>query len=290
MTVGVAWIKQTERGQELWLASDSRLGGDGNVWDDCPKLFISPRRDLAAAFSGDTAQAYPLLLQIANAIHAYQPATDGSLELTELIGHLERLANGMLGRIAPDPGVHGAGSPDPFVTRGDAIILGGYSRHLNGLVLRALQFDVRLNRWKFVKARSRKKVGANKIFRVFGDRVAAARYAHLLLRKLDDVGKLGNSRQFALEPMEALWDFLSLPLSDDRPLPIATRPATVSGPPQALVVRSGGSATGVAVDWAYADGLGKSILGRRLLHGERLTVPLLHQENTRLVLEAPGQW
>lgn len=88
-------------GRSFWFASDSRLTGDGNVWDDCPKLFLSPRRDLAAAFSGDTAQAYPLLLQIANSISAYWAAADGTLELTSLIEHLEQVVNHMLGRIEP---------------------------------------------------------------------------------------------------------------------------------------------------------------------------------------------
>ena len=66
-------------------ASDSRLSGDDKVWDDGPKLFTTPRRDLALAFSGDTAQAYPLALQIASAIGAYTSSADGTLELTHLV-------------------------------------------------------------------------------------------------------------------------------------------------------------------------------------------------------------
>jgi hypothetical protein len=236
MTIGVAWIRETERGQEAWLASDSRLHGDGNVWDDCPKLFVSPRRDLAAAFSGDTAQAYPLLLQIANAISAHWSAADGTLELTALVEHLGQVANDMLSRVESDPHVHGQPAARPFARRGDAIVLAGYSRHTNGLVLRALQFDSATRMWKFVKTRAHVKIGPNKVFRIFGDRVAASRYAHLLESRLRAVGKVGTSKPFELEPLEVLWEFLALPESKEHPLPQRSRPLTVGGPVQALQV------------------------------------------------------
>ena len=289
MTVGVAWIKATERGQELWFASDSRLSGDGNLWDDCPKLMISPRRDLAAAFSGDTAQAYPLLLQMSNAISSYQAAADGTLELTFLIEHLERVANHMLGRIEADPLVHGAASPEPFARRADAIVVGGYSRHVNGLVLRALQFDPGRASWKFVKARARNEIGANKIFRIFGDRVAASRYSYLLVQRLRSAGKLKTAKPLGLEPLEVLWDFLTMPESSERPLPDGRRPPSIGGQPQALQVRPGGSATPLAVRSSY--GLeGLYLLGRRLLPHERLDVPLLERRDDGLSVLARGQW
>jgi len=290
MTVGVAWIRARERGQELWFASDSRLSGDGNVWDDCPKLFLSPRRDLGAAFSGDTAQAYPLLVQIANSISAYWAAADGTLELTYLIEHLERVANHMLGRLETDPLVHGAASPAPFATRADAIVLGGYSRHVNGLVLRALQFEASTGSWKFVKARARSQIGANKVFRIFGDRVAASRYAHLLKQRLSAAGKLKTAKPFALEPLEVLWDFVSMAESHERPLPVGRRPPSAGGPVQALQVRPGGSATPLAVRWPFLDGDSICLLGRRVLPEERLDVPLIERRDGEVALLARGQW
>lgn len=80
VTIGIAWIRQGTDSEELWLASDSRISGDGHIWDDCPKLFSLPRRDTAIGFSGSTGQAYPLLLQLANAIGSYRAASDGTLE------------------------------------------------------------------------------------------------------------------------------------------------------------------------------------------------------------------
>lgn len=290
MTVGVSWIRETGRGQELWFASDSRLSGDGNVWDDCPKLFVPPRRDLAVAFSGDTAQAYPLLLQIANAITSYRSAADGTLELTYLIEHLERVANHLLGRIETDPLVRGAGSPAPFARRTDAIVIGGYSRHMNGLILRALQFDPQTQSWKFVKARDRVKVGRRKVYRIFGDRTAAARYSYLLLERLRSESKLGTSRAFDLEPLEVLWEFLKFPVSIDRPLPADRRPQSTGGALQVVQARPGGIAMPFAVRWGSPNEP-VYVLGRQVLPQERLDIPLVERDAAGgLLVLARGQW
>jgi hypothetical protein len=128
MTVGVAWIRQGNReAEELVVATDSRPGGDGFIWDECPKIMALPRADAVAAFSGSTGRAYPMLLQIANAIKAYRPAHDGTLEFFEMLGHLERVANGMMGTLTPDPGVQGGRDAQrEFVSSGDVVIVGGY--------------------------------------------------------------------------------------------------------------------------------------------------------------------
>ena len=51
MTIGVAWIRKTGRSDQLWLARDSRLNGDGNNWDECPEMQVLPRQDATAAFA-----------------------------------------------------------------------------------------------------------------------------------------------------------------------------------------------------------------------------------------------
>jgi hypothetical protein len=290
VTVGVAWIRTSSRGEELWFASDSRLCGDGTIWDECPKLMVSHRRDLALAFSGGTAQAYPLLLQIESAINAYQSARDGTLELTYLVEHLERVVNHMLRRIGVDPQVRGAGSPPPFRKRGDAILLGGYSRHTNGLLLRALQYDKASDSWKFVRTRARSKIGRNKIFRIFGDRTAASRFAYLLNERLRVTRKLKTAKPFALEPLEVLWEFVGMSESTQRPLPANRRPPSVGGPVQVLQVRPGGSATPLAVRWAAGGRAAIHLLGREALAQEHLDVPLLERVGEEFFVRARGQW
>lgn len=115
-------------GDELWIACDSRLSGDGYLWDECPKLFPLPRRDAVAAFSGSTGQAYPLMMQFAHAVSAYRPAREGTLEFYDLIGHLERVANSVLTRLNPDPALGPMGLPQEFSSSGGAVVVGGFSR------------------------------------------------------------------------------------------------------------------------------------------------------------------
>jgi hypothetical protein len=247
---------------------------------------------MALGFSGSTAEAYPLMLQLSAAIAAFRPAADGSLEFTYLVGHLERVVNDMLARIASDPGVRGAADPTAFSTRGDVVVVGGYSRHVGGLILRALQYDSASGRWRFTRARSRAAVGGRKVFRVFGDRVAAPRYDFLLRELLRARGKLGNSKPFDMEPLEVLWRFLQMPESIDRPLPSTGRPATVGGAPQVVQVRPGGAAMPFAVRWS-ADGTTSDYLsGRRTMDYENLDVPLVELDvaTSHLRIRGRGQW
>ena len=290
MTVGVTWIRKAERGDELWFASDSRLTGDGNVWDDCPKLFALPRRDAAAAFSGSTAQAYPLLLQIANAIVGHHPAIDGTLEFTWLVEHLAEVVNSMLAGIERDRGVHGAADPRAFSSRSDVIVLGGFSRHTGGLVLRALRYDTATGRWKFTHARARNEIGPNKVYRVYGDNRAASRFHHLFEGLLADRGKVKTSKPFDFEPLEALWRFMELPESVERPLPAGHRPETVGGSPQVMQIRPGGAATPFVVRWRRDKEIHDYLLGRRVLPNENLDLPLIERVDGGLKVRGRGQW
>jgi hypothetical protein len=150
MTVGAAWIRAGSESNELWFASDSRLSGDGFIWDDCPKLMPLPRRDAVVAFSGSTEQGYPLLLQIASAIAAYRAALDGHLEFFKMAGHLERVMNSMMNRLRIDPAVHGiAPNHREFATRADAVVLGGYARQWGRMALRALEYNGGARAWIF---------------------------------------------------------------------------------------------------------------------------------------------
>lgn len=91
-----------------------------------------------------------------------------------------------------------------------------------------------------------------------------------------------------MEPLEVLWDYLSMPATSQRPVPDGQRPPTIGGCPQVVVVRGGAAATPVAVRWEGND----FVLGRQLLPYENLTVPLILREETtaRLQLIAPGGW
>lgn len=270
------------------MASDSRLSGNGYVWDDCPKLMLTRRRDLIVGFAGATGQAYPLLLQISNAISNYRSARDGHLEFFHLIGHLERVVTEMMHRHRPDPAVHGAQPERPeFSTRSDSIVIGGYSRGANGFAIRRLEYDKQTDRWAFTAARPTTALGLGRVVSIYGDRRSRSRYLHLLRSALEANGTLSTGGPFGLEPLEVLAQMLRMPSSYDRRLPLGCRPPTVGGAPQVARVVLGADASPFAVRWSDSVDY---IQGRPVLGYERLSVPLLSFDHDRLQIYAPDRW
>jgi hypothetical protein len=291
MTVGVAWIRRYGDAHELWCASDSRLTGDGFVWDDCPKLVPLPRRDAIAAFSGSTAQAYPLLLQTSNAIGAYRASRDGTLEFFGLLRHLERVINSMMRRLRIDPAVHGAFGPRPeFAAAGDSLLIGGYSRQHNGMTIRVLQYDAHSHTWRFTRPRWKSGQGGDQALHVFGDSPSRGRFLYLLRALLAERGKPGPDVHFDLEPLETLAAMLRMPTSEKRRLPAHHRPPTIGGAPQVMSIMPGADATSFAIRWWTADGPVDFLQGRRTFAYERLDVPLIEFTAAGLQVHAPGQW
>lgn len=291
MTIGIAWLRKGIESQELLLASDSRLSGDGHIWDDCPKLFCLPRRDAAIGFSGSTGQAYPLLLQLANAISSYRAAADGTLEFFHLAGHLERVANSMMDRLIVDPAISGdQNTHREFATTGDTLILGGYSRVRGGMVILDLRYRAVPGKWHFGRARPIRALGPGRIIKTFGDRLSQSRYRHLLELILQSRGLLRSTQPFDLEPLEALADFLELAESPARPLPRNNRPASIGGSPQIIRIIPGAQATPFAVRWTVAGSAKVYLQGRLTFDYENLDVPLISFESSGPRIHAPGQW
>ncbi len=127
---------------------------------------------------------------------------------------------------------------------------------------------------------------------VYGDRVAASRFDYLLQELLKDCGKWGNSKSLELEPLETLWRFLEMPTSLERPLPLNRRPESIGGSPQVLRIRSGAVATPFVVRWGSAGNESDVLLGRGVLTGENLDLPLIaRSEDARTLRQYPrGQW
>jgi hypothetical protein len=288
MTIGVAWTRQGTNGEELWLATDSRLSGDGLVWDDCPKLVPLPRRDAVAGFSGSTLQAYPLLLQTGNAMSAYRAARDGTLEFLAMVGHVERVINAMMQRLRVDSAVQGAqdGRPE-FASRGDTLVIGGYSRLANSMSLRALQYDGQSSRWQFRSPSSDPEWG---VLRVFGDTTSRNRFLRQLSSMLHARRQAGTDRPLNFEPLEVMAAMLRMPESSLQPLPSNRRPTTIGGAPQVVRLLAGAAATPVAVRWTDSTGVADYLLGRRSFGYERLDVPLLDLTSNTVQIQAPGQW
>lgn len=292
MTIGAAWISGSSESQQLWFATDSRLSGDGNIWDDCPKIMPLPRRDAIAAFSGDTAQAYPLMLQCSNAINGFSSASDGTLEFFRVVAHLQRVMNSMMDHVYPDPRLSGAATAErPFSSYGDTVVLGGYSRQHGGLVIRALHYQPGENQWRFEHIRSRIGAGRQRIIKIFGDSRARNRFNYLLVKYLKDNGTHGQDVPFKLEPLEVMAAFLRLPeCRTDHRWPMNRRPSTIGGAPQVIQLYPGAQATPLAVNWEANGVPGVFVMGRRIFSYERLNIPLVTFSQNSLRIHARDNW
>jgi len=292
MTIGVAWISGNSESQQLWFATDSRLSGDGNIWDDCPKIMLLPRRDAIGAFSGDTAQAYPLMLQCSNAISSYSAASDGTLEFLGVVEHLQLVMNSMMDHVYPDPRLSGAITTGrPFSSSGDTVVLGGYSRKHASLVIRALQYQPGENRWRFERIRPRVGAGRQRVIRTFGDSRARNRFNYLLVKYLKDNGTHGQDVPFKLEPLAVMASFLSFPESrTDHQWPMDRRPSTIGGAPQVVQLYPGAQATPVAVHWETSDTPNVFVMGREIFSYEQVNVPLITFGPNGVHIHARNNW
>lgn len=120
MTLTATWVRTVGTTHELVFASDSRLSG-GETWDRCPKIFKLPRTDALMAFSGYTWYAFPLVLQLQNAIASHGPSSNRSSDLAKAKGHALRIFNEMYSDLRDLPGAQVPGDPEA------QFVLGGWS-------------------------------------------------------------------------------------------------------------------------------------------------------------------
>lgn len=208
MTVALAWVGCDSRKREhLYLASDSRVSGGGTM-DACPKIFTLPRSDAALCFAGATTAAYPLMLQIANAIAAHRPSRDRSMDVTYLKSHVVRLCSDMIARFQ---GVSGE-----FKSHEVQFILAGFSWLTNDFKLWTIDYSARTRKFEAREGCSFHDRLRKAIF--VGDQGTALR--SLVMRQLQ--GTAGP--QWYLEPLRILATRLSTVGAAD----------TIGGPPQVV--------------------------------------------------------
>lgn len=279
MTIGAAWLRTTASGDELWLATDSRLSGDGYLWDSCPKLMVMPRPGMCAAFAGATSRAYPLLLQAAEAIGSYRPAASGTMEWHYLVAHLERVVTSMMVSLSVDPltNNHPEGRLE-FASLNDTLVIGGFSRASGALQIRVLRYQHHLGRWCFSRVTPLAKVGPSRTIAIFGDRRARGRFGFMLSRRLEVERKLGDKNSFELEPLEVLAEMLRMPAEylQQHSMPLDRRPRTTGGAPQVVRILPAATPTSFVVAWPTEDDpRARFLRGRRLLDYENVDVPML---------------
>lgn len=88
MTLCAAWVRQENGNQELVFATDSMLTGGGETWKHGIKLFELPRKDSLLCFAGETAKAYPLILNLISSIKFDQKLMNQHTDLTQVLDYL----------------------------------------------------------------------------------------------------------------------------------------------------------------------------------------------------------
>ena len=138
MTIAIAWVRRIRDCEELVFASDSRLSGDGRIFDAAPKILTLSRNDCAIAFAGLTQDAFPMMLQLSLAISSHGPARRRSIDMSELRTHALKIFNEMATLVPSD--AHIKGSP-PDDMPAAQFLFGGYSWIKKDFELWKILFD-----------------------------------------------------------------------------------------------------------------------------------------------------
>ena len=237
VTIGLAWVGSRPDGREyLWMASDSRTRG-GFVLDCSPKLMPLVRSDSAICFAGDTAAAYPLMMQLSTAVAAHQPARDRSLDITRLKGHLLRVFTDTVDSITD--------AAEPFVPADAQFLFGGYSWFKREFQLWTIHYDAHQERFL---ARPAPLMQGRVRAAFIGDhaKYARARLNELLYRD--------KPEHVYLEPFGALVEMLKEAEAED----------SIGGPPQLLRISAHMTTRPLYVRW----GPKISLFGRELFDYE----------------------
>lgn len=249
MTLVTAWIRETSNGGQLVVASDSRLSF-GARWDCCPKIFPLTRNDSLLAFCGDTAFAYPILLQLVNAVRNYEKAESREMDIADLRSHFLKVIESMRGQVADLPKGNHCIDPTDFI-----ILFAGYSSKLSKYKAWSLYFDKAKGKFNH-KALSfhSKRTGGTKPFLFIGDNVSDA--VRLLYSKLKDRKKL-TTGGLDMEPLEVLTEMCE-----------ARKYDKIGGPPQLAKVYSHVNVLPVNVLWPRSNPQYVAHFGRPLLSYE----------------------
>ncbi|WP_353496321.1 hypothetical protein [Vibrio sp. CB1-14] len=250
MTLVAAWVRHNNQTKELYVSSDSRLSG-GREWDIGAKVLDLGRGDAIIAFAGNTDNAYPLMLQLQNAVQMHPKMRSRGYDLTILRGHLLNIFNSMWRNISNLP--FGQSRPDPAAVK---FILAGYSWKVQDFRIWTVYFDNKNNEFRFRSASNhRKKGGGNKYFAFIGDDANLANErAYALLRERSRVEEIGMQ----MEPFEVLREFIC---DEGKPY--------IGGAPQIYKVYSHMNVLPYNIYWPSKDSGQVAFSGRALMPFER---------------------
>jgi hypothetical protein len=285
LTISMAWVRQQRDHEELIFASDSRLSGDGRLFDSCPKILSLPRNDCAISFTGYTGDAFPMMLQLSLAIDAYNPAKRGELKLSALKEHalkvFDRMGETIISSVKPKQDI----SPSA------EFLLGGYSWFRKRFQIWHIRYMPKL---KTFTASSVPWVGFREEYKSIG---WSYKETNDKVRRIGRIGIIGDEDQVKLarkmlskkikenaangqfvlgmEPFEVVRDMLRH----------ATQGGTIGGAPQVTTVHQFMQTSSIGVYWPNKANGGVFIQGRPTLGYENIDRYVLDPDT--LELESP---
>lgn len=211
MTLVVSWVRVTPSGEELVVASDSRLTG-GLQLDHAPKIFRLERQDAVLAYCGPTILAYPIMLQIKASLDGYEETRSRIIDIVHLKAHIEKVIESLRSKIADLP-------CQDETNRAFKFLLAGYSWKMNSFRMWTFRYDVITGDFNAHSAS-----GSGK-FVFMSDMHQNEKNAKDSL-----VQRMGKNPKFSLgrldwQPLEILLDFIRNPDIPD-----------VGGPPQLVKI------------------------------------------------------
>jgi len=267
MTLCIAWLRSLGDAEELLIASDSRLRM-GCAWDCGPKIMTLPRSDAAICFAGHTYDAYPLMIQMANAIASHPPSRSRAMDLCDMKGHTVRVFNHMRAQIHDLPNNQTtADPPDAY------FILAGYSWRKQRFYIWRLHHDASIGKFTYSPVRLWSSVRGKKQIGFAGDYVPEAKERLIDLLRARKRLTVGG---FDMEPFEVLRDMIR-----DGQHP------HIGGPPQMVKIYRHMNVKPYAIYWPNREAGSLSLLGRPLLDYE-VTQGLVLDPDTLVMEPCPA--
>lgn len=207
MTLVASWIRVTPGGEELVVASDSRLTG-GLLLNHAPKLFRLERQDAVIAYCGLTIIAYPILLQIKASLDGHEETRSRVLDIVHLKSHIEKVIESLRSKVADLPSEDGTNRAFKF-------LLAGYSWKTSAFRMWTFRYDVSTGDFN---AHSARKSGN---FLFMSDRAENEKRALDALSRSIERNPKGSLKKLNWEPLNVLVNVIRDPTISD-----------VGGPPQ----------------------------------------------------------
>jgi hypothetical protein len=234
---------------------------------------LLPRSDSVISFSGNTSDAYPLMLQAYNSIRMHPPASSRALDLDELKGHLIRMFNHSRSFISGLP--RGQKVPDDPES---LFMLSGYSWKKKAFRVWTLHYDRSIHGFTFRPAKEwgGQSAGSAKLIAYTGDEAPVRAAKAKLVAVLRDRSKLTEG-SFDMEPFEVLRDLIR-----------GGAHPSIGGPIQLVKIYEHANAVPVGVYWPDKESGTVSVLGRPLMSYEKTQWGVLDPDAPARAYPAPA--